>query len=94
MYGAVLACGLALVALGPALSVFSLGNAAPLVLDLGASALLGVTVFLAAAVVASSANPSERPLLDLSHLWFRVFLSAPRPPPGTDAHPNVARPCP
>lgn len=58
IYGVVLAFGLALVALSPALAVFSLGKAEALVLDLGASALLFFAVLLAA--VAVGPNAAER----------------------------------
>lgn len=58
VYGVVLLLGFALVALSPALSVFSLGPAEVLVLDLGASTLMFVAVFLAAAAVA--AGTAER----------------------------------
>jgi hypothetical protein len=55
VFGVVLAFGLALVALSPALAVFSIGRAEALVLDLGASALLFFSVFLAAVAVGGGA---------------------------------------
>jgi hypothetical protein len=55
VFGVVLAFGVVLVALSPALSVFSLGRAEALVLDLGASAALFFVVFLAASAVAAGA---------------------------------------
>lgn len=58
VFGVGLAVGLGLVALSPALAIFSLGNADALVLDLGASALLFFLVLLAALVVA--AGSAER----------------------------------
>ena len=58
VFGVGLAVGLAMVALSPALAIFSLGNAEALVLDLGASALLFFLVLLAALVVA--AGSAER----------------------------------
>lgn len=58
VFGAVVAAGAALVALSPALAVFAIGRAEALVLDLGASAMLFVGAFLAAAAV--SASVAER----------------------------------
>jgi len=58
VFGVVLAVGLTVVAISPQLAVFSLGRAEALVLDLGASALLFFSVFLAAVAVA--AGSSER----------------------------------
>lgn len=54
VFGVVMAAGAALVALSPALSVFALGRAEALVLDLGASAMLFVGAFLAATAVAAA----------------------------------------
>lgn len=58
VFGVVVAAGAVLVALSPALAVFALGRAEALVLDLGASAMLFVGAFLAAAAV--SASVAER----------------------------------
>jgi len=58
VFGVGLLVGLAMVALSPALAIFSLGDATALVLDLGASALLFFLVLLAALVVA--AGSAER----------------------------------
>jgi ABC-type transport system involved in multi-copper enzyme maturation permease subunit len=55
VFGVVLAFGAALVALSPALAVFSIGRAEALVLDLGASTTLFFCVFLAAVAVAAGA---------------------------------------
>ena len=77
VYAVVLLLGLTLVALSPALSVFSLGPAEVLVLDLGASTLLFVAVFLAAAAVA--AGTSER----LSDGTLLQVLTRPIGPVGT-----------
>jgi hypothetical protein len=58
VFGVGLLVGLGMVALSPALAIFSLGNADALVLDLGASALLFFLVLLSALVVA--AGSAER----------------------------------
>lgn len=58
VFGVGFGVGLAMVALSPALAIFSLGNADALVLDLGASALLFFLVLLSALVVA--AGSAER----------------------------------
>lgn len=58
VFGVGLAVGIGMVALSPALAIFSLGDAGALVLDLGASALLFFLVLLAALVVA--AGSAER----------------------------------
>lgn len=58
VFGVALAAGLALVALSPALAIFSLGSAEGLVLDLGASALLFFCVLLSALSLA--AGSAER----------------------------------
>ncbi|MBL4850195.1 MAG: hypothetical protein JKY65_32100 [Planctomycetes bacterium] len=58
VFGVCLLVGIALVALSPALAIFSLGNADALVLDLGASALLFFLVLLSALVIA--AGSAER----------------------------------
>jgi ABC-type transport system involved in multi-copper enzyme maturation permease subunit len=55
VFGVTLAFGMVLVALSPALAVFSIGRAEALVLDLGASAALFFCVFLAATAVAAGA---------------------------------------
>lgn len=55
VYGVVLLAGVALIALSPALAMFALGRADPLVLDLGASTTLFFGAFLAATAVAASA---------------------------------------
>lgn len=55
VYGVVLLVGVALIALSPALAVFGLGRAEPLVLDLGASTTLFFGAFLAATAVAAGA---------------------------------------
>lgn len=55
VFGVTLAFGMVLVALSPALAVFSIGRAEALVLDLGASAALFFSVFLAATAVAAGA---------------------------------------
>ncbi|MBX3471345.1 MAG: hypothetical protein KF878_31130 [Planctomycetes bacterium] len=53
VFGVGLALGAALIALSPALSVFALGRAEALVLDLGASAMLFFGAFIAATAVAA-----------------------------------------
>ncbi|RMG08719.1 MAG: hypothetical protein D6731_21285 [Planctomycetota bacterium] len=58
IYGAALLGGLVAVALAPALAVFAIGEADAFVLDLGASALLSFSAFLAA--VAVGAGAAER----------------------------------
>ena len=55
-FGVGLAAGVALVGLAPALAVFAIGRADALVLDLGASAMLSVGVFLAAVAGAAFAD--------------------------------------